>query len=69
MQEVIKGFIGSYTHPENHDSIYLHDGKILNIYRKSGLTEVMSKICDSIYSLTPIINNESVNKIRSILQT
>lgn len=62
LQEVIKGFIGSYTHPENHDSIYLHDGKILNIYRKSGLTEVMSKICDSIYSLTPIINNESVNK-------
>ena len=30
--------------------------------RKSGLTEVMSKICDRVFGMTPIINNESVNK-------
>ena len=34
----------------------------MNIHRKSGLTELMSKICDEVYCLTPVINNESVNK-------
>ena len=62
LQEVIKGFIGAYTHPENHRAMYVHDGKTLEIYRKAGLTEVMSEICDRVYSLTPVINNESVNK-------
>ena len=70
LQEIIKGFIGAYTHPEYYRSVYVHDGKALNIRRKSGLTEAMSKICDLVYSLTPIINNESVNKndITSIAQ-
>lgn len=62
LQEVIKGFIGTYTHPESHRSVYIHDGEVLSIHRKSGLTEIMSKICDTVYSLTPVINNESVNK-------
>ena len=62
LQEVIKGFIVSYTRPENHQAIYVHDGKVLDIHRKAGLTEVMSEICDRVYSLTPVINNESVNK-------
>lgn len=62
LQEVIKGFIGTYTHPESHRSVYIHDGEVLNIHRKSGLTETMSKICDTVYCLTPVINNESVNK-------
>lgn len=70
LQEIIKGFIGVYTHPESYRSVYIHDGKVLAVHRKSGLTEVMSKICDSIYSMTPVINNESVNKndITSIAQ-
>lgn len=62
LQELIRGFINSYTHPESYRSIYVHDGRVLHISRRSGLTEVMSLICDSIYSLTPVINNESVNK-------
>lgn len=62
LQEVIKDFIGTYTHPEGHQSIYIHDGEVLNVHRKSGLTEIMSKICDTVYCLTPVINNEAVNK-------
>ena len=70
LQEIIKGFIGSYTYPESYCSVYIHNGDELHVRRKSGLTEVMSRICDAVYSLTPVINNESVNKndITSIAQ-
>ena len=70
LQEIIKGFIGSYTHPENYRSVYIHNGNELHVYRKSGLTEVMSQICDIVYNMTPVINNESVNKndITSVAQ-
>lgn len=70
LQEIINGVISAYTHPESYRSIYVHNGEILNISRKSGLTEQMSQICDKIYNLTPVINNESVNKndITSIAQ-
>ncbi len=62
LQELIKGFIGSYTHPESFRSVYIHNGEELSIRRKSGLTEIMSRICDNVYGLTPVINNEAVNK-------
>ena len=70
LQEIIKGFIGKYTHPENYRSVYIHNGNELPVYRKSGLTEVMSQICDAVYNMTPVINNESVNKndITSVAQ-
>ena len=62
LQEVIKGFIGSYTHPESYHALYIHAGEVCNIRRKSVLTELMSRICDEVYGLTPVVNNESVNK-------
>ena len=62
LQEVINNFIHEYTRPENHGAIYIHDGEILNIGRKSALTEKISQICDSVYFLTPKINNEMINK-------
>lgn len=62
LQEIIKSFISSYTHPESYRSLYIHDGQVLDVRRKSALTELMSAICDKVYSLTPIVNNESVNK-------
>lgn len=62
LQEIIKGFISSYTHPESYRSLYIHDGQVLDVRRKSALTELMSAICDNVYSLTPVVNNESVNK-------
>ncbi len=70
LQEIVKDIIGGYTHPESYKSIFVYDGEIQYIHRKSGLTEIMSSICDRIYGLTPVINNESVNKneITSIAQ-
>ena len=62
LSEIIKGFVNTFTHPENGVAIYVNDGHIKNIYRKSELTELISDICDAVYSETPVINNESVNK-------
>lgn len=62
LQTLTKSFIGTYTRPENLRAIYIHDGKIFQLRRRSELTELMSKICDKVYNLTPKINNEAVNK-------
>ena len=62
LQEIIKSFICSYTRPENLAAIYIHNQQILKLQRKAELTEVLSQICASVYHLTPIINNEAVNK-------
>ena len=62
LQLVIKNFIDDYIRPENFRSTYIHDGKILHVYRKAMLSELMSKICDKVYCRTPIINNEVINK-------
>lgn len=62
LQEIMIDFIHAYTHPEGYRSVYIYDGEVVNIPRKSGLTELMSKICDEVYYLTPVVNNESVNK-------
>ena len=62
LQEITKSYISAYTHPERNQSFYIHDSEIVEVRRKSAFTELMSKICDEVYSLTPVINNESVNR-------
>ena len=59
---IIQKFISSYTHPENQEATFIADGKLLKVKRKAELTEAMSSVCDDLFSLTPVINNESVNK-------
>ena len=62
LHEVIGAFIRGYTKPEDYRAMYYYRGKDLEIKRKSALSEQMSVICDVIYSHTPIINNEAINK-------
>lgn len=62
LREVIKSFMNEYTHPEEGQSIYLYKGCVVNIHRKAAFTELMSSICDTVYSMTPVINNEAVNR-------
>lgn len=62
LREVISEFICSYTHPEAFKSLYIHNGEEKTISRKAALTGLMSQICDKVYSKTPIINNEAINK-------
>ena len=62
LREVISEFICSYTHPEYFKSVYIHNGVEKSITRKAAITGLMSEICEKIYSRTPIVNNEAINK-------
>lgn len=62
LRDVIADYISSFTHPEYYKSIYLHCGEEKLITRKAALSGLMSQICEDLYSKTPIINNESINK-------
>ena len=62
LREVIGTFMRGYTRPEEYKSCYIYKGQEVAISRKAALTELMSKICDEVYSLTPIINNEAMNR-------
>lgn len=62
LRDVISGFMATYTHPEMYKAHYIYDGQVCNIKRKAALTELMADICDKVYSLTPVISNEAVNR-------
>jgi len=62
LREIINKFISIYTHPEEIKSLYIYRGEILQITRKASLTSQVSLICDEIFSDTPVINNEALNK-------
>lgn len=62
LQEVINSFISGYTHPEEYKSVYIYNGQEQDILRKAALTGLASDICDKVFSATPVINNEAINK-------
>lgn len=62
LREVISSFMRGYTRPEEYKSRYVYNGKEVLVSRKAALTELMSQICDQVYSCTPVINNEAMNK-------
>ena len=62
LKEVINSFMRGYTRPEEYKSRYIFEGEEISIKRKASLTGLMSDICDRVYSKTPIINNEAINK-------
>lgn len=62
LREVIETFISGFTRPEEGKSIYIYNGKEQRISRKASLTELASDICEEVYSQTPVINNEAINK-------
>lgn len=62
LREVISDFISTYTHPENFKSTYIYMGEEKSITRKAALTGLLSDICDDAYSLTPVVNNEAINR-------
>ena len=62
LRDVISGFMATYTHPDMYKAYYIYNGQVCNIKRKAALTDLMADICDEVYSLTPVINNEAVNR-------
>lgn len=59
---VVHHFINSFTHPELNVVDYFYKGEQLRLYRKAQLSALLTQICEEIYTHTPIINNESINK-------
>jgi len=62
LREVISLFMRGYTRPEEYKSDYIIKGHDVSVKRKAALTELMSNICDQTFSLSPVINNEAMNK-------
>lgn len=62
LRDVLRAFIEMYSRPEKRDSTYYYFGEKKKILRKSDLTNLLSLICNKIYGLTPVINNEMINK-------
>ena len=62
LRDVISTFIARYTQPEGYAATYIFNAEVHPIHRKAALTELLSDICDNVYSQTPVINNEAVNR-------
>ena len=62
LRDVISDFISGYTHPEDYKSVYIYNGEEKSISRKAALSGLASDICFYIFSETPVINNEAINK-------
>lgn len=60
--EILSNYINAYIRPENNKAIYITNGEIKQIKRKAEFSEILSKICNDLYSNCPIINNEAINK-------
>lgn len=71
LREVITAFIRGYTHPEEYRSTYFYNGQERTILRKASLSGLASEVCFKVFSMTPVINNEAINKetITSVANT
>ena len=56
--------VGSTPTPKSNDGdcLWYHSGQPTPIASRRGLNEYLSKICDSVYSQTPILRNELINR-------
>lgn len=59
---ILKNFLQGYTRPENKQVSFYYLGEKQRLHRKAQLSALMSDICDEVYSKTPVINNEVINK-------
>jgi hypothetical protein len=62
LEEVIEQFVSAYIKPETRQSLYYYVGQKQTIFRKAQISQLLSRICAEIYTITPLINNEAINK-------
>lgn len=58
----IKLFIHSFIQPERNDCVFIAGGKEIKLYKKSDLSNELSKQMEDVFEKTPAINNEMINK-------
>lgn len=62
LKEILNNYIRCFTHPEFGESIYYSKGEKQHLFRKAAFTHLLSSLCEEVYTKTPIINNEPLNK-------
>lgn len=62
LHEVVKEYINAFVQPEKGKSLYIADGAEQSFKRKADFTSYVSAKCKRIFSKTPVINNEMLNK-------
>lgn len=62
LEEVIYSYICIFTRPELGLAEFYYNCKLQKVQRKAQISELLSRICESLFPNTPIINNESINK-------
>ncbi|MBQ7498199.1 MAG: hypothetical protein IJU00_10275, partial [Selenomonas sp.] len=61
-EEALAEFLRNYLEPERGQAEYYHQGRRLVIKRRAQLSKALSDICFKLYDLTPIVNNETLNR-------
>lgn len=59
---VLTSFLRDMLEPERGGVTYFHAGVRQKIHRRAQLSRVLSEICETVFSKTPIINNETLNR-------
>lgn len=62
LMDVMLDFMNGFTHPESYKARYVYNGSEQHIARRAALTSLMSDICFEVFALTPVINNEVINR-------
>jgi len=58
LNKAVNEALFSYT----DDVVWLYKGKECNVNSQRDFNKLLSRVCDDVYSLTPVINNELINK-------
>lgn len=61
---VLSDFVSIFLMPERRHAEYFYCGEKIQIFRKQQISELLTDICNRVYTLTPVIRNETINKNR-----
>lgn len=61
-ENILSNFVSMFLQPEMRAAEWFYQGKKQRVFRKTQISELLSGICDELYTLTPIIKNEMINK-------
>lgn len=59
---ILSNFVSMFLLPEMRATEWYYNGVKQRIYRKTQISELLSGICNELYTHTPIIKNEMINK-------
>lgn len=61
-ENILNRVVSMFVQPEMRLAEWFYEGTKQRIFRKTQISELLSEICNRLYTLTPIVKNEMVNK-------